>query len=162
MFCTGFDSMTQWEWRGLFHNVCVESYQPKLIKTHSDKYQRWYVLLGFVNDMINFVMCLCKVNWSACTTWYHVMSVAPWLRQGCPRYNSNVSKSSDIPPHYDVIRWKHFPLYWPFVRETTGHQDSDALMFYLIRTWTKGWANNRDVGDLRHHRRHYDVTVICC
>ena len=24
--------------------------------------------------------------------------------------------------HDDVIKWKHFPRYWPFVRETTGHR----------------------------------------
>ena len=22
--------------------------------------------------------------------------------------------------NYDVIKWKHYPLYWPFVRESTG------------------------------------------
>ena len=31
----------------------------------------------------------------------------------------------------------------------------------LISAWTNGWANNRDAGDLRRHRPHYDVTVIC-
>ena len=24
--------------------------------------------------------------------------------------------------HDDVIKWKHFPRYWPFVREFTGHR----------------------------------------
>ena len=32
-----------------------------------------------------------------------------------------------------------------------------ALMFSLICAWTKGWANNRDAGDLRRSRAHYDV-----
>ena len=31
-----------------------------------------------------------------------------------------------------------------------------ALMFSLI--WA--WANSREAGDLRHHRAHYDVTVM--
>ena len=35
-----------------------------------------------------------------------------------------------------------------------------ALMFSLIEAWTNGWANNRDVGDLRRHRAHYYVTVM--
>ena len=26
--------------------------------------------------------------------------------------------------------------------------------------WTNGWANNRDTGDSRNHRAHYDVTVV--
>ena len=24
--------------------------------------------------------------------------------------------------HDDIIKWKHFPRYWPFVREFTGHR----------------------------------------
>ena len=35
-----------------------------------------------------------------------------------------------------------------------------ALMFSLIWTWTNGWVNNRDAGDLRCHRAHYDITAI--
>ena len=36
-----------------------------------------------------------------------------------------------------------------------------ALMFSLICTWMNGWVNNREAGDLRRHRTHYDVTVMC-
>ena len=36
-----------------------------------------------------------------------------------------------------------------------------ALMFSLICTWTKGWVNNRDASDLRHHHTHYDITIMC-
>ena len=36
-----------------------------------------------------------------------------------------------------------------------------ALIFSLICVWTNGWANHRDAGDLRRHRVHYDVTVMC-
>ena len=35
-----------------------------------------------------------------------------------------------------------------------------ALMFSLICTWTNGWSNNRDAGDLRRIRAHYEVTVM--
>ena len=36
-----------------------------------------------------------------------------------------------------------------------------ALMFSLIYAWKKnGWINNREAGDLSHHRAHYDATVI--
>ena len=55
--------------------------------------------------------------------------------------------------------------------EETGHRspvDSHhkgqwrgALMFSLIRAWRNGPENNRYVGDLRRHRAHYDVTVVC-
>ena len=35
-----------------------------------------------------------------------------------------------------------------------------ALIFSLISAWTNGWVNKRDVGDLRRHRAHCDVTVM--
>ena len=35
-----------------------------------------------------------------------------------------------------------------------------TLVFSLICAWTNGWVNNRDAGDLRRHRAHYDVIVI--
>ena len=35
-----------------------------------------------------------------------------------------------------------------------------ALMFPLICAWTNGWTNNRDAGDLRRYRTHYDVTLM--
>ena len=34
------------------------------------------------------------------------------------------------------------------------------LVFSLICAWTNGWVNNREVGDLRRHRVHYDVTLM--
>ena len=42
-----------------------------------------------------------------------------------------------------------------------------ALMSSLICTWTNGWVNNREAGNLRRRRTHYDVTVmwldfVCC
>ena len=70
--------------------------------------------------------------------------------------------------HDDVIKWKHFPRYWPFVRGihrspvTSPHkgQWGGALMFSLICGWIKAWVNNREVGDLRRHRANYDVTAM--
>ena len=35
-----------------------------------------------------------------------------------------------------------------------------ALMFSLICAWIKDWVNNREAGDLRRHRGHYDVIVM--
>ena len=37
-----------------------------------------------------------------------------------------------------------------------------ALMFSLICTWINGWVKNREAGDLRLNRAHYDVTVMRC
>ena len=69
----------------------------------------------------------------------------------------------------DVIKWKHCPCYWPFVRGihrspmNSPHKGQwhGAFMFSLICAWINGWVNNRVAGDLRRHRAHYDVTVMC-
>ena len=37
-----------------------------------------------------------------------------------------------------------------------------SLMFSLICVWINGWVNNREAGDLRRYRSHYDVTVMYC
>ena len=39
-------------------------------------------------------------------------------------------------------------------------QSRGALMFSLICSWMNGWVNNREAGDLRRHRAHYDVIVM--
>ena len=70
--------------------------------------------------------------------------------------------------HDDVIKWKHFPRYWPFVRGihrspvNSPHkvQWRGALMFSLICVWIKSWVNNRKTGDLRRYRAHHDVIVM--
>ena len=68
----------------------------------------------------------------------------------------------------DVIKWKHFPRYWPFVwgihrspvNSPHKGQWRGDLIFSLICTWINGWVNNGEAGDLRRHRAHCDVTVI--
>ena len=70
--------------------------------------------------------------------------------------------------HHDVIKWKHFPCYWPFVRGIhrspvkSPHKGQwrGALVFSSICVWINGWVNNREAGDLRRHRTHYDVNVM--
>ena len=71
--------------------------------------------------------------------------------------------------HDDVIKWKHFPRYWPSVVQGIHRSPVDSphkgqcrgvLMFSLICTRTNGWVNNRDAGGLRRHRPHYDVIVM--
>ena len=87
--------------------------------------------------------------------------------------SSHCNSFEDLPPideiyHEDVIKWKHCPRYWPFVRGIhrspvnsphTG-QWRGALMISLICARINGWVNNREAGDLRRHRAHYDVIVM--
>ena len=70
--------------------------------------------------------------------------------------------------HDDVIKWKHFPRHWPFVRGIrrspvdSPHKGQwrGALVFSLMGTWTKDWTNSLDVGDLRRQGAHCDVTLM--
>ena len=64
---------------------------------------------------------------------------------------------------------KTFRVTGPLCGEFTSHrwiphphkgQWRGALMAPLMCIWTNEWANNRDVGDLRHHHVHYDVTEM--
>ena len=49
---------------------------------------------------------------------------------------------------------------WSPVDSPHKGQWRGALMFSLICAWTNAWADNREVGDLRRHRAHCNVTVI--
>ena len=70
--------------------------------------------------------------------------------------------------HDDVIKWKNFPLYWPFVRGihrtpvNSPHKGQwrGALMFSFICAWMNGSVNSREAGDLRRHRAYYDVIEV--
>ena len=70
--------------------------------------------------------------------------------------------------HDDVIKWKYFPRYWPFVRGihrspvNSPHRGQwrGTFMFSLICARINGWVNNCEAGDLRRIRPHYDVTVM--
>ena len=70
--------------------------------------------------------------------------------------------------HDDIIKWNHFPRYWPFVRGihrspvNSPHigQWRRALMLSLICVWINGWVYNGEAGDLRRYRAHYDVIVM--
>ena len=94
------------------------------------------------------------------------------LRTGLQDSSPSGGHLSDIvlgPIHDDVIKWKHFPPYWPFsqgihrwpVNSPHKGQWRGASMFSLICAWINGWVNNREADDLRRNRAHYDVTVMC-
>ena len=70
--------------------------------------------------------------------------------------------------HDDVIKWKHFPRYWPFVRGihrssiNSPHkgQRCGVLMFPLICAWINDWVNNHEAANLRRYRAYHDVTIM--
>ena len=50
--------------------------------------------------------------------------------------------------------------FWSPVNSLHKGQWRGVLMFYLICIWINGWESNREAGDLRRYRAHYDVIVM--
>ena len=82
-----------------------------------------------------------------------------WLRPGC------------IYPYPSTWRRHQMETYSALLTICAGHspvpgefphksQWRGALMFSLIYARINGWVNNREAGDLRRYRIHYDVSVI--
>ena len=55
--------------------------------------------------------------------------------------------------HDAVIKWKHFPRYWPFVwgihRSPVNSPHKGQWRGILMYAWINGWINNREARDLR-------------
>ena len=63
--------------------------------------------------------------------------------------------------------WLHFPQCLPAwvghlspVNSPHKGQWRGALMFSLICVWINSWINNRETGDLKYYRAHYDIIVM--
>ena len=100
--------------------------------------------------------------------------VSLWKGLRCPQYMQRSGWQTMAIPYGlkvfydDVIKWKLFPCYWPFVcvihrsQVNSPHKGQwrGALMFSLICAQINGWINNDEAGDLRRHRAHYNVIVM--
>ena len=53
------------------------------------------------------------------------------------------------------VRYSPVPDEFPAQRPMTRSSD---VFFDLL--WINGWVNNREAGELRRYRAHYDVTVM--
>ena len=70
--------------------------------------------------------------------------------------------------HDNVIKWKYFPRYWPFVRwihrspVNSPHKGQwrELCCFLWSVPWINSLVNNCEAGDLRRNRAHYDVIVM--
>ena len=64
--------------------------------------------------------------------------------------------------HDDVIKWKHFPRSWSFVRgihRSQGPATRSFDVFFDLRL-NNTWVNNGEVDYLRRDHAHYDVAVM--
>ena len=100
-------------------------------------------------------------------TYHSKAAVTPDKYELGSKYLASTYAKSKYSLHHDVIRWKHFPRYWPFVRGIHGSPMNSphkghwrgSFMFALICA-LHVWVNNREVGDFRRHRANYEVIVM--
>ena len=109
----------------------------------SDIYLSWY-------ELYPNVIIFQELLWECGVTYVLTHSVSFMCLQ-MPQIESA------SPEHEEVIKWKHFPRYWPFlwgihrspVNSPHNGQWCGALMFSLICARINAWVNNREAGDLR-------------
>ena len=85
-----------------------------------------------------------------------------------PKWVNRQIHISEIMSHDDVMKCKHVPRYWPFLRgihrspvnSPQNGQWRGTLVLSLICPWTNVWVNNRDAGDLRGHGANNDVIAM--
>ena len=93
----------------------------------------------------------------------------PWYRVHGLCANIRESPVGPVLTHDDVIKWKHFPRYWTFVRgihrsrwmPRTKASDAGLWCFlWCFLHWINDWVNNRQAGDLYRYPTHFDVIVM--
>ena len=98
-------------------------------------------------------------NYDLRTRWTHqifkFLNAKQWWHSWSIHYNTHENRRSVswevFSLHDDVIKWKYFPRYWPFVRGihrslvNSPHKGQwrGALMFSLNCAWINGWVNLR-------------------
>ena len=124
----------------------------------------------------NYVTMI-KIYWKLChndQTWFKLYPNNQFWGKLCQNYQiwgklcRNNRFDGNYVTHDDIIKWKHFLSYWPFVRGihqspvNSPHKDQwhGPLMFSLICIWINDWINNHEAGDLIGYHTHYDVIVM--
>ena len=89
-------------------------------------------------------------SWRCQWPWHHNhlgKTITIWT---APSLDVDMTKAIGWHQHDDVIKWKHFPRYWPFVRAihrspvNSPHKGQwrGTLMFSSVCVWKNGWVNN--------------------
>ena len=94
-------------------------------------YMSTIFLTTFLNGYLwmNLIVISLQFHWGNLFLWIQLTMrrywFIPWLgvdRQQAITWTNIDQDSGVIWLHVDVITWKHFPRYWPFMREFTGHR----------------------------------------
>ena len=121
-------------------------YESAKLLFEADCYCRWYfpsrifkslqITMEIIRDVINWIDSDSFGGGESKTWWRHQMETFSALLALCAG-NSPVTGE--------------FPAQRPVTR---------SFDISLICAWINGWVNNREAGDFRRHRAHYDVVVM--
>ena len=105
------------------------------------------ILLLYCFDVLQ-LMAKCKRDVTPLLTHWSYVSFAltPWWRHQMETFSASLAVVWGI--HGPPVNSPHKGLW------------RGSLMFSLVCAWMNGWVNNREAGDLRRYRAHYDVTVM--
>ena len=80
-------------------------------------------LIGILSENCNYIF-VCSRSSRGCYQFIYIHSWTVLKIQDHFRYQTvpNISKELNALHHDDVIKWKRFPCYCPFVRELIGHR----------------------------------------
>ena len=113
----------------------------------------WFIVgygTGALWDLWDWSISLTQIRlWMLnCTnTPYQKCIISPWWRHQMEIFSALLTLCAGNSP---------VPVNSPHKGQWLG-----ALMFSLICAWIYDWVNDRETGDLRRHRGHYDVNVMC-
>ena len=112
-----------------------------------------------------FVFQFC--TWHNSTS-FAVPCICHWNLIAMNFRTNTVCTVSNFSNHDDIIKWKHFPCYSPFVRAiylspvNSLHKGQwrGALVYSLICTWINGWVNNHEALKSQCHKNSGDCDLI--
>ena len=137
--------ITKWSSIQIFNIWLFPEYQLnqvlRLLRKQLGAKSWWTTISTNDKPIFQWVVCVTVAKW--CSKWNTIQP--PW----------NQNMTYNVKSHDDVIKWNHFPRYWPFVRGihrspvNSPHKGQwhGALMFSLICVWINGWVNNLKAGD---------------
>ena len=112
-----------------------------------------------LSEVIAFVWLCNMLGWYAQHDCVHCClplpvskTIVTWCRHQTETFSALLVLCEGNPPMTSV-RW----IYRSQLEIPLKGRWRGALMFSLICAGTNGWANNRDAGDFRCHRAHYDI-----
>ena len=166
---------TKYGWM-IFYHTCIKNVEfPSGLFCHRTKY---YWLKTVFHQLYAYVL-LWPTTAARLLTWrskdifrrqFYVYGF-PYLEVD---YSQTTLYNSQLCSYSPSSRWRHRietfsafltlcagrGIHWSPVNSPHKDQWRSALMFSLICAWINGWVNNREAGDLRRHRIHYDVSIM--